>query len=200
MGLESANLGMQVFGGHGYIKEHGMEQIARDARISTLYEGTTGIQALDLLGRKVLLQTRGKCIKEFTNEVIGFAKGHAFSGGPLGSMARALIRRSLQWKWATLRIMLRAAKDRDTVSSSSYDFLMFSGFVMLGYFWLQQAVVASEKLAKGGKETPEFYKSKIQTAEFYFERLLPRADGHRKAMLATSVSTMAMDNEHFVMG
>ena len=200
MGLESANLGMQVFGGHGYIKEHGMEQIARDARISTLYEGTTGIQALDLLGRKVLLQTRGKCIKEFTNEVIGFAKGHAFSGGPLGSMARALIRRSLQWKWATLRIMLRAAKDRDTVRSSSYDFLMFSGFVMLGYFWLQQAVVASEKLAKGGKETPEFYKSKIQTAEFYFERLLPRADGHRKAMLATSVSTMAMDNEHFVMG
>jgi hypothetical protein len=200
MGLESANLGMQVFGGHGYIKEHGMEQIARDARISTLYEGTTGIQALDLLGRKVLLQTRGKCIKEFTNEIIGFAKGHAFSGGPLGSMARALIRRSLQWKWSTLRIMLRAAKDRDTVSSSSYDFLMFSGFVMLGYFWLQQAVVASEKLAKGGKETPEFYKSKIQTAEFYFERMLPRADGHRKAMLATSASTMAMDNEHFVMG
>ena len=200
MGLESANLGMQVFGGHGYIKEHGMEQIARDARISTLYEGTTGIQALDLLGRKVLLQTRGKCIKEFTNEMIGFAKGHAFSGGPLGSMARALIRRSLQWKWSTLRIMLRAAKDRDTVSSSSYDFLMFSGFVMLGYFWLQQAVVASEKLAKGGKETPEFYKSKIQTAEFYFDRMLPRADGHRKAMLATSASTMAMDNEHFVMG
>ncbi|MFZ5527396.1 MAG: acyl-CoA dehydrogenase C-terminal domain-containing protein [Pseudomonadota bacterium] len=200
MGLESANLGMQVFGGHGYIKEHGMEQIARDARISTLYEGTTGIQALDLLGRKVLLQTRGKCIKEFTNEMIGFAKGHAFSGGPIGAMARALICRSLQWKWSTLRIMLRAAKDRDTVSSSSYDFLMFSGFVMLGYFWLQQAVVASEKLAKGGKETPEFYKSKIQTAEFYFERLLPRADGHRKAMLATSASTMAMDNEHFVMG
>jgi hypothetical protein len=200
MGLESANLGMQVFGGHGYIKEHGMEQIARDARISTLYEGTTGIQALDLLGRKVLLQTRGKCIKEFTNEMIGFAKAHAFSGGPLGSMSRTLIKRSLQWKWATLRIMLRAAKDRDTVSSSCYDFLMYAGFVMLGYFWLQQAVVASEKLAKGGKETPEFYKSKIQTAEFYFERLLPRADGHHKAMLATSASTMAMDKEHFVMG
>ena len=201
MGLESANIGMQVFGGHGYIKEHGMEQIARDARISTLYEGTTGIQALDLLGRKVLLQTRGKCIKEFTNEMIGFAKGHAFSGGPIGTMARALIRRSLQWKWATLRIMLRAAKDRDTVSSSCHDFLMYSGFVMMAYFWLQQAVVASEKLAnKSGKETPEFYKSKIQTAEFYFERLLPRADGHRTGMLATSATTMAMDNEHFVMG
>ena len=73
MGLESANLGIQVFGGHGYIKEHGMEQIARDARISTLYEGTTGIQALDLLGRKVLLQTRGKAVREFTGQIAKFA-------------------------------------------------------------------------------------------------------------------------------
>ncbi|MBP9217065.1 MAG: acyl-CoA dehydrogenase family protein, partial [Agitococcus sp.] len=66
LGLEAANIGMQVFGGHGYIKEHGMEQIARDARIATLYEGTTGIQALDLLGRKVLLQSRGKAVRDFT--------------------------------------------------------------------------------------------------------------------------------------
>jgi hypothetical protein len=199
MGLESANLGMQVFGGHGYIKEHGMEQIARDARISTLYEGTTGIQALDLLGRKVLLQTKGGCIREFTNEMIGFAKGHALAGGPIGAMSRALIKRSLQWKWGTLRILLRAAKDRDSVSSTCYDFLMYAGFVMMGYFWLQQAVVASEKLAKGGKETPEFYKAKIQTAEFFFERLLPRADGHFKAMLSPSQSIMQMDKDHFAM-
>ncbi|HET6789926.1 MAG TPA: acyl-CoA dehydrogenase C-terminal domain-containing protein [Aquabacterium sp.] len=199
MGLEAANLGMQVFGGHGYIKEHGMEQIARDARISTLYEGTTGIQALDLLGRKVLLQTRGKCIKEFTNEMIGFAKGHALDGGPIGTMARALIKRSLQWKWGTLRIMLRAAKDRDTVSSSCYDFLMYAGFVMMAYFWMQQAVVASEKLAKGGKETPDFYKAKIQTAEFYFDRMLPRADGHFTNMMATSTSIMQISNDHFTM-
>src|SRR5699024_6377968 len=70
LGLESANLGMQVFGGHGYISEHGMEQIARDARISTLYEGTTGIQALDLLGRKVLLTPRGKCVRDFSQQLI----------------------------------------------------------------------------------------------------------------------------------
>jgi hypothetical protein len=63
---------MQVFGGHGYIKEHGMEQIARDARIATLYEGTTGIQALDLLGRKVLLQSRGKAVRDFTAEILSF--------------------------------------------------------------------------------------------------------------------------------
>ncbi len=73
LGLESANLGMQVFGGHGYIREHGMEQIVRDARIATLYEGTTGIQALDLLGRKVLLMTQGKAVRDFTRGVARFA-------------------------------------------------------------------------------------------------------------------------------
>jgi alkylation response protein AidB-like acyl-CoA dehydrogenase len=115
MGLEAANLGMQVFGGHGYIHEHGMEQIARDARISTLYEGTTGIQALDLLGRKVLLATRGKCVREFTATMARFAKGHLFARGPLGSMSRTLLRRALQWNTLTLRIMLRAKGDRELV-------------------------------------------------------------------------------------
>ena len=197
MGLECANLGMQVFGGHGYIKEHGMEQIARDARISTLYEGTTGIQALDLLGRKTLLQTRGKCVFEFTNVMIAQAKPHLLDGGPIGKMARACFKRALQWKWLTLKIMLRANKDRDIVSAACYDFLMYSGFLMMGHFWLKQALVANEKLAKGGKDSAEFYKAKLQTAEFYFERLLPRADGHKKAMVSPTSAIMQMDNEHF---
>jgi alkylation response protein AidB-like acyl-CoA dehydrogenase len=82
MGLEAANLGMQVFGGHGYIHEHGMEQIARDARISTLYEGTTGIQALDLLGRKVLIGTKGKCVREFTRIMLRLARANLFASRP----------------------------------------------------------------------------------------------------------------------
>lgn len=197
LGLESANIGMQVFGGHGYIKEHGMEHIARDARISTLYEGTTGIQALDLLGRKVLLQSRGKCVFNFTNEMIAQAKPHLLDGGPIGKMARASFKRALQWKWITLRIMLRANKDRDVVSAACNDYLMYSGYAMMGHFWLKQAIVANDKLAKGGKDAAEFYKAKLQTAEFYFERLLPRADGHKKSMLAPTSSIMQMDNEHF---
>ncbi len=197
LGLEAANIGMQVFGGHGYIKEHGMEQIVRDARISTLYEGTTGIQALDLLGRKVLLQTRGKCIKEFTNEMIAQARPHLLAGGPIGKMARLAVKRAIQWKMLTLRIMLRAAKDRDVVSAACNDYLMYSGYAMMGHFWLKQALVANEKLAKGGKDSAEFYKAKVQTAEFYFERMLPRADGHKKSMLATTSSLMQMDAEHF---
>ncbi|TAK93872.1 MAG: acyl-CoA dehydrogenase [Aquabacterium sp.] len=197
MGLEAANIGMQVFGGHGYIKEHGMEQIARDARISTLYEGTTGIQALDLLGRKTLLQSRGKCVFDFTNEMIAQAKPHLLDGGPIGKMARACFKRAMQWKWMTVKIMLRANKDRDVVSAACYDFLMYSGFVMMGHFWLKQAIVANEKLAKGGKDSADFYKAKLQTAEFYFERLLPRADGHKNTMLAPTSSLMQMSNEHF---
>ena len=155
MGLECANLGMQVFGGHGYIKEHGMEQIARDARISTLYEGTTG------------------------------------------KMARASFKRAMEWKWITLKIMLRANKDRDIVSAACYDFLMYAGFAMMGHFWLKQAIVAKEKLARGGKESKEFYTAKIQTAEFFFERLAPRANAHKKTMLSPTRSVMQMDNEHF---
>jgi hypothetical protein len=94
--------------------------------------------------------------------------------------------------------MLRAAKDRDVVSAACHDYLMYSGFSMMGHFWLKQAIVASEKLAKGGSESADFYKAKLQTAEFYFDRLLPRADGHRLTMMSPTSSIMQMDNEHFM--
>jgi hypothetical protein len=201
MGLEAANLGMQVFGGHGYIHDNGMEQIARDARISTLYEGTTGIQSLDLLGRKVLLGTRGKCVREFTATMWRFSRQHLFARGAVGNMARSLARRALQWNVMTTRIMLRARKDRELVGSASVDYLMYSGYVMMGYFWALQAARAAELSASGkGSESADFYRAKIQTAEFYFERLLPRADGHRKGALAPARSVMQIDKEHFAFG
>ena len=197
MGLEAANLGMQVYGGHGYIQEHGMEQIARDARISTLYEGTTGIQALDLLGRKVMVGTRGKCVRDFTAEVMRFAKPHALSRGPLGKMARSLIWRSLQWNLLTTRLMMRSAKDRDQVGASSVDYLMYSGYVMMGYHWALQAAKASELLGSGAGQAPEeFYRTKIHTAEFYFARLLPRADAHQRLAMASTKSLLQIDKAH----
>ena len=200
MGLEAANLGIQVFGGHGYIGEHGMEQIARDARISTLYEGTTGIQALDLLGRKVLLNTKGKCVRDFSGTVLRFAKPFALQRGTMGQMARTLVRRTAQWNLLTTLIMLRASKDREQVGSSSVDYLMYSGFVMMGYFWALQAAKATELLASGkGKESTDFYTAKIQTAEFYFARLLPRADSHYSAALAPTSAVMQMPQELFQM-
>ena len=197
MGLESANLGMQVFGGHGYIKEHGMEQIARDARISTLYEGTTGIQALDLIGRKVLLSSKGKVVREYTAEILKFCGQHA-RNKYMRRFAWDLTKVCAQWNALTVRIMLAARKDRDIVSSASVDFLMFSGYSMMAFYWAQQAAVASEKLASGtGSETPEFYKAKIKVADFYFDQLLPRAQGHAESMVNPSKTTMALEAEHF---
>jgi len=198
MGLEAANLGMQVFGGHGYIHEHGMEQIARDARIATLYEGTTGIQALDLLGRKVLMGTRGKCVRDFTATMLRFSRRHLLAGGAIGKMARTLARRALQWNAITARIMLGARGDRELVGSASVDYLMYSGYVMMAYFWALQAAKAAELSASGkGRESAEFYRTKIHTAEFYFARLLPRADAHRKGALAPTRSVMQIDSAHF---
>ena len=198
MGLEAANIGMQVFGGHGYIHEHGMEQIARDARISTLYEGTTGIQALDLLGRKVLIGTKGKCVREFTRTMLRQARPNLFARSPVGTMARSTMRRAIEWNMLTLRIMLRAGKDRDVVGSASVDYLMYSGYVMMGYFLALQAEKAQTLLLSGkGTESADFYRAKIQTAEFYFDRLLPRADAHRTSALAPTHSLMEMDNGNF---
>jgi alkylation response protein AidB-like acyl-CoA dehydrogenase len=198
MGLEAANLGMQVFGGHGYIHENGMEQIARDARIATLYEGTTGIQALDLLGRKVLLGTKGQCVRDFTATMWRFSRKHLFAAGSVGKMARTLAWRAIQWNLLTTRIMLRASKDRELVGSASFDYLMYSGYVMMAYFWALQAAKAAELSANGqGKESKDFYRAKIQTAAFYFERLLPRADGHRSGALAPASSVMQVAKDHF---
>ncbi len=197
LGLEAANIGMQVFGGHGYIKEHGMEQIARDARIATLYEGTTGIQALDLLGRKVLLQSRGKAVRDFTAEILKFCGRHARDKN-MRRYVWDLTKVCAQWNYLTTRLMLSARKDRDMVSAACNDFLMYSGYVTMAYFWALQASVAHEKLETGGAEQPEFYQAKIQTAEFYFERLLPRASAHAGSMLSPSKSLMQLDKEHFV--
>jgi hypothetical protein len=197
LGLEAANHGMQVLGGHGYIREHGMEQIARDARIATLYEGTTGIQALDLLGRKVLLMTRGGCVREFTGQIARFAADNLRRKG-MRRFAATLGRYATQWNVLTVRLMLMARKDRDVVSAASHHFLMYSGFVMMGYFWALQAAVAQQKLADGsGAQSEDFYRAKIATAEFYFDHMLPRAKSHAASMTKPSASLLSLDSEHF---
>ena len=197
MGLEAANLGMQVLGGHGYIREHGMEQIVRDARIATLYEGTTGIQALDLLGRKVLLQTRGQCVRDFTRAMLALARPHALSAGLMGRLARALIWRAWQWNGLTLRLMLQARRDKEQVGAAAHDFLMYSGLVMMAHHWAQMAFTADAALQRAqGPESEAFYRAKIETAQFYFERMLPRADAHHRMALApatTLLQTPAQD-------
>ncbi|TNE81458.1 MAG: acyl-CoA dehydrogenase [Gammaproteobacteria bacterium] len=192
LGNEAANLGVQVFGGHGYIREHGMEQIVRDTRIATLYEGTTGIQALDLLGRKVLLMTQGGAVREFTLKVANFARKH-LANKRTRPFAVELLKLTAQWNLLTVRVMLAARKDRDVVSSAAYDFLMYSGYVTMAYMWARQAAVAADRLDNGGDESEAFYNAKIATAEFYYERLLPRAQTHATSMLSPTSNLMQLD-------
>jgi hypothetical protein len=112
--------------------------------------------------------------------------------------ATDLARYAAEWNVLTMRIMLAARKDRDTVSAASHHFLMYSGYVTLGYFWALQASVASRKLADGGAEKPEFYKAKLALARFYFDHLLPRAKGHAASMVKPAKSLMKLPVESFV--
>lgn len=198
VGCESANLGVQVFGGHGYIKEWGMEQIVRDSRISTLYEGTTGIQALDLLGRKILL-SRGKSLKSFTMEILGFCKDRSMISSnshkrQMNKFIWPLSKAVANWQQYSIRIAMKAKKDRDIVGSASVDYLMYSGYITMAYFWAQMAQAAYEKLA-GDVENRDFYRAKIKTAEFYFERILPRTKSLAATMMADPKSLMQLDEE-----
>ncbi|MCS5559477.1 MAG: acyl-CoA dehydrogenase family protein, partial [Oceanospirillaceae bacterium] len=141
-GLESANLGMQCFGGHGYIREQGMEQIVRDARISTIYEGTTGIQALDLLGRKVLM-TQGESLRAFTKEIHQFCKAEA-DNDAMAEFIKPLMDANKEWGDLTLKIGMAAMKDRNEVGAASVDYLMYSGYVTQAYLFARAAKVAQD--------------------------------------------------------
>ena len=194
-GFEAANLGMQCFGGHGYINEWGVEQNVRDARIAMLYEGTTGIQALDLLGRKVL-GTRGKSLIPVTGFILDFCK-RSRSRKELRPYLRELVRLTKQWKGLTRKIGFAAMRNRDAVGAASVDYIMFSGYVLLGVAWAASARAAYKRLDEGTKEEA-FYRAKIQTAEFYFAKILPRTTSLLETMLAGPDPLMKLGENEFM--
>ncbi len=194
VGYEASNEGMQVLGGHGYITEWGMEQIVRDCRIALMYEGTTGIQALDLLGRKVLM-TQGASLKRFTKLVHVFCKEQA-ENEEIKEFIEPLAKLNKEWGEMTMKIGMAAMKNRDEVGAASYDYLMYSGYATLAYFWAKMALVAKQKLAAGTTETA-FYEAKVQTARFYFQRILPRTVSHAQTALSGAGSLMDMPEEYF---
>jgi len=193
-GLEATNLGMQIFGGHGYIREWGMEQLVRDCRIAPIYEGTNGIQALDLLGRKVL-GSQGKLLRGFTKLVHKLCQAQA-EHPQLKSYATELARLNQQWGELTLKVGQAAMSNPDEVGAAAFDYLMYSGYIALGYFWLRMAVVAEEQLAAGNSEAG-YYQAKLATCEFYFKRLLPRTAAHQVAVEAGSDCLMKLPAEQF---
>ena len=197
VGFEAANHGVQIYGGHGFIAEWGMEQNVRDARISMLYEGTTGIQALDLLGRKILM-TQGEALKGFTKIVHKFCQANE-GNEAIGEFVAPLAALNKEWGDLTMKVGMAAMKDREMVGAASVDYLMYSGYACLAYFWADMARVAAEKLAAGTTEEG-FYKAKLQTARFYFQRILPRTRAHVDSMLSGADNLMDMDVENFALG
>lgn len=189
-GVECTYHALQCFGGHGYIAEHGMEQLARDSRITTLYEGTTGIQALDLLGRKIM-QQQGEGLRLFLGQIEAFCAEQA--GNPaVADFIAPLRARAAQWQTLTMGIGKQAMANADSVGAAAYDYLMFSGYVSLAYWWAR-SVATSE----ASSHSEKFKAGKRETARFYFARLLPRADAHAAAMSAETSTLTALDAEAF---
>jgi alkylation response protein AidB-like acyl-CoA dehydrogenase len=193
LGYECANLGVQVYGGHGFIQEWGMEQIVRDARIATIYEGTTGIQALDLLGRKVL-GSGGKLLLEFTNKIDELCEQNA--GDEYAEFIEPLQAAKNEWLELSMKLGEAAMSNPDEAGAAAVDYLMYSGYVTLAYFWARMVIIAKQRLAEGVEDSA-FYEAKILTGRFYFERLLPRTASLKVTMLAGANNLMDMPEELF---
>ncbi|MGO2133051.1 MAG: acyl-CoA dehydrogenase C-terminal domain-containing protein [Halomonas sp.] len=196
-GFEATNEGLQVFGGHGFIREWGMEQLVRDSRITLLYEGTTGIQALDLLGRKVLMD-QGETLKIFTKEVHKFCQAEESAPG-MAEFVRPLAKLNKEWGELTMAVGMKAMSDREEVGAASVDYLMYSGYVTLAYLFARAASKARAAIDAGSSEAA-FYQAKINTARFYFERMLPRTRTHQQNIQAGGESLMAISANDFGLG
>lgn len=193
-GFEVTSVGVQVFGGHGYISEHGMEQLMRDMRIATIYEGTTGIQSLDLIGRKVL-GSGGKLLRNFTKLIHKFCEANK-DNGMLTELVPILADANAQWGDITMKVGEKAMENPDEIGAASVDYTMFSGYVVLAYMWAQMAELSQRKLAEGAGEK-DFYEAKLTTARFYFSRILPRIRAHADAVTAGADTVMGLSEEAF---
>jgi hypothetical protein len=190
--IECTYNGVQVLGGHGYIAEWGQEQFARDARITTIYEGTTQIQALDLLARKVLA-TQGVGMKHFAAEIQAFLEQHT-TRPELAEFIPLFLEASKDWQALTFEIASQAAKDPEQIGAAAVDYLFYSSYVTLAYFWLRLVEAAYRP---GGGHSDAFKQAKTVTARFYFHRLLPRRLAHAAAIRTGSASLMGFEAELF---
>jgi acyl-CoA dehydrogenase len=193
-GFNNAVMAQQIFGGHGYIAEHGMEQFVRDARIAQIYEGANGIQALDLVGRK-LGKDGGRAIMAFFNEVQNYLKERADSDAmnvylkPLGATLAHL-------QQASMWFMQNAMAKPDNAGAGSYDYMHLFGLVALGYMWCKIAEAALAKLPKANGSAAAL-NAKLVTARFFMERMLPETATRLARIQAGAASTMELPDDAF---
>jgi alkylation response protein AidB-like acyl-CoA dehydrogenase len=193
-GFEAAVLAQQVLGGHGYIREHGIEQFVRDARITQIYEGTNGIQAMDLVGRK-LPRENGRAVRAFFELVGGDIKAAIAAGDPAG-VAAALQPALADLQAATVWLAHHAMGDPDNAGAGAYAYMELMGLVALGWMWLKLAAASARALADGAEDRA-FHEAKLVTARFYAERELASSTALRRKIEAGAEALMKMPVEAF---
>ena len=188
-GSEAANLGMQILGGHGYIRANSQEQLVRDARIAQIYEGTNGVQAMDLLYRKVVLDG-GRAFAAFANPIKAHVLGRRLDH-ELAEFTRPVEAALSLLQEATATIIENAANNPEETGAAAVDYLRLFGLTSLGYLWALMAEVSLPK------RNDDFHRAKIATARFYMQRILPQTAGLHGAIMAGAASVMEMDDTAF---
>ena len=194
LAFENANRGMQVFGGHGYIRDHGVEQFVRDCRIAMLYEGTNGIQALDLVGRKLPAHA-GRYLRSFFHPVAAFIEANN-ADPAIGEHVKVLAKAFGALQLATATIAQKGLRDPEEAGAAASDYLRLFGYVALGFLWAQAEKIAVAKLPKANGDAA-FYEGKIATARFFFDRILPETAGLFAAIRSGKASMMALPDAVF---
>ena len=194
MGFEAANLGVQVYGGAGYIREAGMEQYVRDARITQIYEGTNGIQALDLVGRKVPAHY-GRALRQVFHPIDQFI-AEASEDQDLRDLAGLLGKSFGRLQMATAWIGEQGLKDPEQAGAASSEYLRLFALVVMGYLWGRMAKIARDALANSTDE-PAFYEAKLATARFFFTRMLPETSSLLSKIMSGKDAMMALEAEQF---
>ncbi len=194
LGYETASQCLQVYGGHGYIVANGMEQFVRDARIAMIYEGTNGVQALDLVGRKMPAHM-GRSLRRFFHPVAEFIDAHG-QEAEIRALIQPFARAFGALQLATAFIAQKGLTDPEEAGAAATEYLRLFGIVALGFMWVKMARVAAAKLPTAGEDAP-FYRAKLATAAFYVDRLLPQAGALLYSIKAGKASTMALEAAAF---
>ncbi len=194
MGSEVANLAVQVYGGHGYIHEWGVEQYVRDARIAQIYEGTNGIQALDLVGRK-MPQNFGRLLRRFFHPAQDFINEHQ-GNKEMSEFIFPFAKAFMKLQQATAMVAQKGLVNADEAGAASSDYLRQFALVAMAFMWCKMVLVAQEKL-KSGEGDQDFYDAKIKTAQFFMVRMLPEADSRFKMVMAGGDTLMELKEAQF---
>ncbi len=192
VGSEAANLAVQIYGGHGFIKDHGVEQFVRDVRITQLYEGTNGIQALDLVGRKLPMHN-GRLLKSFFHMVKEYIDKNNFNYN-LKEFMPGLNKAFNRLQQTTISIVSNGLKNPDEAAGPSTDFLRMFALTSIAFVWTRYAEIASNKL---NDDPTGFYKSKIETGKFFMKKILPETGSLMSSILSGVDSYMEFDNNFF---